>query len=80
MASVVALVNDALIASGKAPLGFMNPWLYRRGYKAFTDITSGVNGGCNTTGFPTRKGWDAVTGFGTPIFPEMVKLAMMIKD
>jgi len=75
MASIIALVNDALISSGKSPLGFLNPWLYQKGYKGFTDITSGKNGGCNTTGFPTTKGWDAVTGFGTPIFPEIVKLA-----
>lgn len=74
-ASVIALVNDALIASGRSPLGFLNPWLYKHGYKGFTDITSGLNGGCNTTGFPTVKGWDAVTGFGTPIFPTMVQLA-----
>ncbi|TAQ87514.1 hypothetical protein B7494_g4153 [Chlorociboria aeruginascens] len=75
MSSVVSLVNDALISSGHAPLGFLNPWLYSKGYKGFTDILSGNNGGCNTTGFPVTKGWDAVTGFGTPIFPEIVKLA-----
>jgi tripeptidyl-peptidase-1 len=75
MASIIALTNDALISSGKPPLGFLNPWIYSKGYKAFTDITSGANGGCNTTGFPVTKGWDAVTGFGTPVFPELVKLA-----
>jgi len=64
MSSVIALVNDALISSGKSPLGFLNPWLYKKGYKGFTDILSGGNGGCNTTGFPVTKGWDAVTGFG----------------
>jgi tripeptidyl-peptidase-1 len=75
MASVIALVNDALISAGKPTLGFLNPWLYKKGYKGFTDILSGGNGGCNTTGFPVTKDWDAVTGFGTPIFPEIVKLA-----
>jgi tripeptidyl-peptidase-1 len=75
MASILALVNDALIASGKPTLGFLNPWLYQKGYKGFTDILSGGNGGCNTTGFPVTKDWDAVTGWGTPIFPEIVKLA-----
>jgi tripeptidyl-peptidase-1 len=75
MASIVALTNDALISEGKPPLGFLNPWLYSKGYQGFTDITSGVNGGCNTTGFPVTQGWDAVTGFGTPVFPELVKLA-----
>jgi tripeptidyl-peptidase-1 len=67
VASVIALVNDALIADGKPPLGFLNPWLYSKGFKAFTDITIGSSTGCNTTGFPAKKGWDAVTGFGTPV-------------
>jgi len=73
--SVLALVNDALISSGKSPLGFLNPWLYSKGYQGFTDILSGGNGGCNTTGFPVKEGWDAVTGFGTPVFPKIVALA-----
>ncbi|XMA17432.1 hypothetical protein WAI453_010223 [Rhynchosporium graminicola] len=63
IAGVLALVNDALISSGRPTLGFLNPWLYKRGYQAFNDITQGLNGGCNTTGFPTIEGWDAVTGF-----------------
>jgi len=75
MSSVIALVNDALISSGKAPMGFLNPWLYKKGYRGFTDILSGGNGGCNTTGFPVQEGWDAVTGFGTPNFPKIVALA-----
>ena len=65
--AVISLVNDALIATGKPPLGFLNPWLYANGYKGFTDVTSGSAPGCNTTGFPAVKGWDAVTGFGTPV-------------
>ncbi|KAL5119287.1 hypothetical protein ACEQ8H_002774 [Pleosporales sp. CAS-2024a] len=74
-ASVIALVNDALMSSGRPPLGFLNPWLYKKGYQGFTDVLSGGNGGCNTTGFAVTQGWDPVTGFGTPNFPEMVKLA-----
>jgi tripeptidyl-peptidase-1 len=66
-AAVIALVNDALIAKGKKPLGFLNPWLYSKAYKTFTDVTIGSSFGCNTTGFPAQKGWDAVTGWGTPV-------------
>lgn len=66
-ASIISLVNDALIASGKPVLGFLNPWLYSKGYKAFTDITEGSIVGCNTTGFPAQSGWDAASGFGTPV-------------
>lgn len=66
-AAVIALVNDALIAAGKPALGFLNPWLYGGAYAALTDITTGSSFGCNTTGFPATVGWDAVTGFGTPV-------------
>lgn len=68
-ASVFSLINDALIAAGKRPLGFLNPWLYSQAANAsaLNDITSGSALGCNTTGFPAQKGWDAVTGFGTPV-------------
>ena len=65
--AVIALVNDALLAAGKPVLGFLNPWLYSKGYTAFTDILSGSAIGCDTAGFPALAGWDAVTGFGTPV-------------
>lgn len=67
MSSVISLVNDALIASGKSPLGFLNPWLYSKGYQGFTDILSGSSHGCGVDGFPVTKGWDPITGFGTPV-------------
>ena len=66
-AAVLTLVNDALVAAGKPVLGFLNPWLYSTGYQAFTDILSGSAIGCNSAGFPAVKGWDPVTGFGTPV-------------
>nr|ABB73029.1 family S53 protease [Phanerodontia chrysosporium] len=66
-ASAIALINDALVAQGKSPLGFLNPFLYANP-GAFNDITSGSNPGCNTNGFKAAKGWDPVTGLGTPNF------------
>ncbi|OTA61978.1 tripeptidyl-peptidase 1 precursor [Hypoxylon sp. EC38] len=72
---IISLVNDALISTGKAPLGFLNPWLYSKGYKGLTDIVSGSAVGCGVDGFPAVEGWDPVTGLGTPIFPELVALA-----
>ena len=74
-ASVVALVNDALIAAGKSPLGFLNPFLYANPH-AFNDITSGSNPGCNTSGFEAGKGWDPVTGLGTPNFAALQAAAL----
>ncbi|KAK8091208.1 hypothetical protein PG994_000713 [Apiospora phragmitis] len=72
---IISLLNDARIASGLPPMGFLNPWIYSVGHKGVTDIVSGSAHGCDTEGFPAQKGWDPVTGFGTPIFPELVKLA-----
>lgn len=75
MAGILALVNDALLSCGRKPLGFLNPWLYKRGHKAFTDITQGSAAGCGVDGFAAKEGWDPVTGFGTPIFTELVEVA-----
>lgn len=66
-AAIFSLVNDARIAAGKPPMGFLNPWLYAGGFNAFTDVTNGSSIGCDTAGFPAVKGWDAVSGFGTPV-------------
>ncbi|KAJ3796567.1 subtilisin-like protein [Lentinula aff. detonsa] len=71
-ASVVALLNDELLSNGKPPLGFMNPWIYAHP-EAFYDITNGSNPGCGTAGFPALKGWDPVTGVGSPNYQAMRK-------
>eukprot|EP01128_Nolandella_sp_AFSM9_P004486 TRINITY_DN2017_c0_g3_i1.p1 TRINITY_DN2017_c0_g3~~TRINITY_DN2017_c0_g3_i1.p1 ORF type:complete len:557 (-),score=158.23 TRINITY_DN2017_c0_g3_i1:103-1773(-) len=71
-AGVVALINDALIANGKKPVGFLNPALYSFPAEAFVDITEGSNGyGC-CPGFPAAKGWDPVTGLGGPNYPALL--------
>ena len=75
-AAIVALVNDYLLANGKKSLGFLNPLLYAKGYQAFTDVTSGSALGCGGSGFPAAKGWDAVTGFGTPQFSKLQQQAI----
>ena len=65
---MISLLNDALLAAGRPPLGFLNPWLYSRGYKGLNDIIGGNNPGCGTPGFEAVKGWDPLTGLGTPNF------------
>ena len=72
-ASVFTLLNDALIANNRPPMGFLNPWLYAYGHKLFTDVTNGTSAGCNTTGFPATPGWDAVSGWGTPYLPKLLE-------
>jgi len=57
-AGIISLLNDARIAAGKPPLGFLNPLIYSIGNRAFNDITVGNNPGCGTQGFFCVKGWD----------------------
>jgi len=73
-ASIIALLNDELVAAGKGPLGFINPLLYANP-GALNDITSGGNPGCNTHGFPASSGWDPVTGLGSPKYTALRKAA-----
>jgi len=72
-ASVIALLNDRLMTSGKPALGFLNPWLYSTGVQGFTDVVVGNNRQCdNDTGFDATPGWDPVTGWGTPDFTKLL--------
>jgi tripeptidyl-peptidase I len=53
----------------------LQPWVYSKGKAAFNDILSGAAFGCNTTqGLPAAAGWDAVTGYGTPNFLDILAL------
>ncbi|KAH9174831.1 peptidase S8/S53 domain-containing protein [Lactarius sanguifluus] len=65
-------VATPIVAGVSAPLGFLNPWLYGRGFQGLNDITSGSNPGCNLDGFSAIAGWDPVTGLGTPHFHRML--------
>ncbi|KAJ7696844.1 family S53 protease [Mycena metata] len=71
-ASVIPLLNDELIAAGKSPLGFLNPFLYSpAGRAALNDVSDGKNPGCGTSGFNATVGWDPVTGLGSPSYPKL---------
>lgn len=67
------MINDARLAVGKSPIGFINPTIYSTRFAGlFNDITVGYNPGCGTTGFNATHGWDPVTGLGTPNFPKLL--------
>ncbi|KAK0473962.1 family S53 protease-like protein [Armillaria novae-zelandiae] len=66
-ASIISLINDRLIATGKPVLGFLNPFLYANP-TAFFDITTGNNPGCR---FPFFR----VTGLGVGCPPSLVATA-----
>ncbi|EFX05394.1 alkaline serine protease [Grosmannia clavigera kw1407] len=76
-ASMLNLVNEERIAAGKKTLGFINPVLYQHP-EVFNDITVGSNPGCGTEGFPAAKGWDPVTGLGSPNYPKLLKLLLSL--
>ncbi|KAH7136164.1 tripeptidyl-peptidase-like protein [Dendryphion nanum] len=89
VASVIALLNNARISSGKPALGFLNPWLYSQGYKGLNDIIRGGSTGCTGrsiysgleapfvpyASWNATAGWDPVTGYGTPDFGKLLKIS-----
>ena len=65
-AAYIALVNQQLVAEGKATLGFLNPMIYSQNLTSaygqdFHDVTSGRSGS-----YSAVTGYDLVTGWGSP--------------
>ncbi|CAE7195937.1 hypothetical protein P3342_009989 [Pyrenophora teres f. teres] len=76
-ASIINLLNEERLEAGKKPVGFLNPLMYKNP-GMFNDVTEGGNPGCGTEGFPASKGWDPVTGLGTPDYEKMRKVFMSL--
>ncbi|KAB8295313.1 hypothetical protein EYC80_007216 [Monilinia laxa] len=88
-AAIISLLNNARLNEGRKPLGFLNPWLYSLGKRGLNDVVHGGSTGCTGidyySGLPTpfvpyaswnaTKGWDPVTGLGTPDFKKLLRLA-----
>jgi kumamolisin len=68
-AGLVALMNQQL----KKPVGWLNPLLYGpvAGSGSFRDITSGDIGA-----YSAKPGWDACTGWGSPVGSTLLKTLM----
>jgi len=82
-AGYASLLNDAAIQQDGKPLGFLNPLLYKAAAEqpsVFNDVTVGDNkcteNGCglfgSCKGFEAAKGWDPVTGLGSPNFANLL--------
>jgi tripeptidyl-peptidase-1 len=69
--SIITLINEQRINSGKSVVGFINPTLYANP-SAFNDVVTGGNQGCGTNGFTAVSGWDPVTGLGTPNYSKLL--------
>lgn len=76
-AGMLSMINDVRLGAGKPSLGFVNPALYQLAEqhpgKLFFDVVTGnsncaSDGSCCSTGFPATKGWDPVTGLGSPLW------------
>jgi len=79
-AGMIGLINEARLQAGGKPMGFLNPFIYKN-TAAFTDIVKGNNaiGRGEFTlpyGFNCTKGWDPITGVGTPVFDRLLKAAL----
>ncbi|KAJ7574377.1 peptidase S8/S53 domain-containing protein [Mycena floridula] len=79
VAGIVTLLNDYRLSRNMPPLGFLNPLLYKNP-GGFRDIVKGSNPGCfgskvkGTFTFNATKGWDPVTGLGTPNFGKLMSV------
>jgi len=79
-AALVSLLNEVRLQQSKSPLGFLSPLIYEMGKanRGFRDITVGNNrkdrsGIPTSEGYSCTQGWDAVTGWGTPDFYDMLE-------
>lgn len=75
VAGLFSMINGVRLQAGKSSVGFINPAIYQLSSEnaaAFHDITEGSNPDGCCPGFPATKGWDAVTGLGTPNFGELL--------
>lgn len=70
---ILSLVNDKRIAAGQPTLGFVNPLLYKNP-TSLNDIVGGNNPGCGSKGFTAVRGWDPITGLGTPNYEALAAL------
>jgi len=83
IASLVARLNAARLAKGQGTMGFMHQWLYSKvsaSSGAIYDVTEGSNkanpnNALGGMGFSAVKGWDPVTGLGTPDYKLLEALA-----
>jgi len=82
LASIAAKVREV---GGPSSLGFANPMLYKLAASkpgAFTDVVEGNNKCtskcCATIGYTATKGWDPVTGLGSPNVKELTASAIRL--
>jgi len=77
VAGLFSLLNDYRANHGLRPLGFVAPRIWEVAQKfpgeAFFDILEGNSRTSCDNGFPCTPGWDPVTGWGSPLWPGLLK-------
>jgi tripeptidyl-peptidase-1 len=77
-ASIITLINSERMHAGKGSVGFINPVLYSNP-DALNDVVTGANQGCGVDqAFRATRGWDAVTGMGSPDYERLRALFMSL--
>jgi len=83
VAGMISMINVNEVLNGRATVGWINPILYDI-YQAqdgdynehFNDVVEGDSYGCSVDdgiGWYAAKGWDPVTGVGTPKFGKLLE-------
>lgn len=77
--ALITLINEQRRATNKSTVGFINPVIYKNP-QAFNDVVLGSNPNtaCKTQGFRAVKGWDPVTGLGTPDYERLLRVFMAL--
>jgi len=86
VAGLISLLNEHRLQNGKSALGFLNPLLYKMGEAktGYQDVTVGDNRLDEMSimklseGYSCTEDWDAVTGWGTPNFGEMLEFVKQL--
>lgn len=79
-AGMSALINEKFADIGVAPLGELNPDLYRVAYRTAVQSFRDVRVGGNAVAPGGRAGYDMVTGLGTPNIDNLVKDILLVRS
>ncbi|MFM9035467.1 MAG: S8 family serine peptidase [Mycobacterium sp.] len=79
-AGIAAIVNQTFAAAGAAPLGELNPVLYQVARSSALPGFRDVRYGGNAVTPSGRKGYDTVTGLGSPNVDNLVKAILLARS
>ena len=79
-AGLAAIMNDLLTSTGAAPLGELNPLLYRVARSSALPGFRDVRYGGNAVTPSGREGYDTVTGLGSPNVDNLVRAILLARS